>query len=78
MIYGNDKKKIIKKVLIKKKINIKKKLMINMQHLVIVLHTYKTKNIKEVNIRNVRNKKKIIDKMYDHSQQINIYINTIK
>jgi hypothetical protein len=35
--------------------------MINMQQLVIILHTYKTKqNIKEVNIRNVRNKKKIM------------------
>ena len=34
--------------------------MINMQHLLIVLHTYKTKNIKEVNIRNVRNKKKLL------------------
>jgi hypothetical protein len=49
-----------------------------MQQLVIILHTYKTKNIKEVNIRNVRNKKKIIDKIYDHNQQINIYKNTIK
>ena len=43
--------------------------MINM---LLVLHTYKIKNIKEVDIRNVR-KKKFIDKMYDHSQQINIY-----
>jgi len=31
-----------------------------MQQLVIILHTYKTKNIKEVNIRNVRNKKKLL------------------